>query len=573
MLGAGQRADIPFLFIILLIGMFLETLGVGVVIPALAVMTKPNIGAEYPVIMPLLDYLGNPDQMTLIVYGMLFLVAVYLFKAVFLAYMAYKQAGFTYDLQASLSRRLFEGYLNQDYTFHLQRNSAELVRNVTSELQTFTTAITSAMAMLTEVFVLLGITVMLLVIEPVGAISVMVVLTTAAYLFHRFTKERILRWGTARQFHEGLRIKHLQQGVGAAKDIKLLGREEEFFHQYQEHNFGSADMSRKQYVMQSFPRLWLEVLTISGLCLLVVIMLLKGKPVDSLIPTLGLFGAAAFRLMPSANRMLVAVQKIRYALPSVHLLYKELHGVQNVQRTVKGESLNFTRDIVLDDTSYRYPGASELALKQVNITISRGQTVGFIGDSGAGKSTLIDMLLGLLTPTEGKVTVDGMDIQESLRGWQDHIGYVPQAIYLTDDSLRRNVAFGLNEDEIDDNAVKRAIKMAQLEDFVAEQPEGLGLLVGERGARLSGGQRQRIGIARALYHDPDILVLDEATSALDVSTEEGVMRSVYALQGDKTIIIIAHRLSTVAHCDMLYRMEKGAVIQQGSYLEVIKSAS
>jgi ABC-type multidrug transport system fused ATPase/permease subunit len=286
---------------------------------------------------------------------------------------------------------------------------------------------------------------------------------------------------------------------------------------------------------------------------------------------LGLFGAAAFRLLPAVNRLINNFQIINVSRPQVDEVFKDLDlpeqsNHENSDRSVLGN------EITVDDISFSYSESLKDAVSGVSVKIGRGEAVGFIGPSGSGKSTLIDILLGLLEPKSGKVLVDGRDIYDDLRSWQDQIGYVPQSIFLTDDTLRRNIAFGLSKEKIDDDAVKSAIRLAQLEEFVASLPEGMETLVGERGVRLSGGQRQRIGIARALYHNPDVLVLDEATSSLDTETEHGVMQAVQALQGDKTVIIVAHRLSTVEYCDRLYRLENAHIVDEGTFSEVTSRA-
>jgi ABC-type multidrug transport system fused ATPase/permease subunit len=313
------------------------------------------------------------------------------------------------------------------------------------------------------------------------------------------------------------------------------------------------------------PRLWLELLAVVGLATLVIVMLAQGREMATIVPTLGLFAAAAFRLMPSVNRVLNSAQALRYYLPVVNTLREELKLAapeQTARRQPGPATSGFQTEICLANICYTYPSAAAPALKNLIIRIRKGESVGFVGPSGSGKSTLVDVILGLLTPGAGQVLVDGENIQHDLRAWQDQIGYVPQSIYLTDDTLRRNVAFGLADEAIDDAAVKRAVRAAQLEEFVAGLPKGLETFVGERGIRLSGGQRQRIGIARALYHDPAVLVLDEATSALDMATERGVMQAVNALQGSKTLLIVAHRLSTVGGCDRLYRLEQGRIVEE-----------
>jgi len=558
---------------LMLVGMVLETLGIGLVIPALALMTQGDMLSQQPTVARIVaEWLGSPTQAQLVMGGMLLLAVVYLVKAVFLAFLAWRQSTFVYGLEASLSQRLFTGYLKQPYIFHLQRNSAQLIQYSVNEVAQFSRgAVRSAMTLITELLVMIGIGTLLFVVEPVGAILIIATLGLTGFAFHKFSKARLMRWGRARQYHEGMRIQHLQQGLGGAKDVKLLGRESDFLANYAFHNEETAKVYIRQNTLEALPRLWLELLAVIGLVVLVISMLAQGKPIESLLPTLGLFAAAAFRLMPSTNRVLTTLQNLRYAFPVIEVIARELALPANNPPAAMVEHLSLCRSLNIHNVSYTYSGATEPALKNINLEVEIGKSVGFIGGSGAGKSTLIDVILGLLTPNQGRLTIDGKNINEVLRGWQNQIGYVPQTIYLTDDSLRRNIAFGLAEEQIDDLAIKRAIEAAQLSAFIATLPDGLNTVVGERGVRLSGGQRQRIGIARALYHDPAVLVLDEATSSLDIATERDVMQAVNALHGEKTILIVAHRLSTVEHCDSIVRLEHGEVVEVGSPKQLLNA--
>jgi ABC-type multidrug transport system fused ATPase/permease subunit len=562
LLSAAERRSAILLIGLMAIGMAMEMLATFLVIPAIALLMQQDLAETYPRFKPLLDFLGNPSQAELILKVMLGLVAVYFVKNAFQAYLAWNQTRLAFHVQARLSQRLFAVYLRQPYTFHLQRNSAELIRNVMTETSMFAHAIVNALNIATEALALLGISALLLFVEPVGTLIAALVLGISAWAFHRLMRMRLVRWGETRQFHDGLRMQHLRQGLGGAKDVKLLGREATFLDAFQTHNMRSAQVSQYQAMSQMLPRLWLELLAVAGLATLVIAMLAQGREMAAVMPTLGLFAAAAFRLMPSVNRVLNSLQVLRYCMPVVDVLHDELKLAPSSLPTPSGAIAGLASDIRLDGVCYTYPTSAAPALDGVSLAVRRGESVGFVGPSGSGKSTLIDVVLGLLTPQKGQVLVDGADIQSDLRAWQDQIGYVPQSIYLTDDTLRRNVAFGLPDDAIDEAAARRAIRAAQLEEFVAGLPQGLDTLVGERGVRLSGGQRQRIGIARALYHDPAVLVLDEATSALDTATESGVMEAVTALHGSKTVLIVAHRLSTVAHCDRLYRLEQGRAAAQ-----------
>jgi ABC-type multidrug transport system fused ATPase/permease subunit len=559
-------------FLLMLVGMVFETIGIGLLIPVLTLISKKNLAEEYPSLQPFLHRIGDPSQKQMVVGVMIILVLVYVLKMLFLTLLAWRQSRFIFSLQFFFSQTLFKGYLGQPYTFHLQRNSAQLIRNVTVIVSSMTSSLTALMTILTEFFAFFGILIFLLYLEPFGTVFVVSIFGVAAWIFQRMTRRRLLQWGNSFQFHEEKRILHLQQGLGGAKDVKLLGREDDFLNQYSIHNAGSARSGQRKETLQVLPRLWLELLAVMCMAILVLALVVQGRDFGKILPTLGIFAAAAFRLMPSVNRMMSAFQNVRYAEPAINALSEELSIINTGSAPAAAQAqMPFLEAITLNEVFFSYAGTEVNALNGVSISISKGSAVGFIGTSGAGKSTLVDTILGLLKPTHGSVMIDGTDIQANLRGWQNHIGYVSQSIFLTDDTLRRNIAFGLADDLIDEAAILRAIRSAQLEQFVETLPDGLNTVVGERGVRLSGGQRQRIGIARALYHNPPVLVLDEATSSLDSFTESGVMEAVKELRGSKTLIIVAHRLSTVEYCDYIYRIEKGKVTEAGKVAEVLRT--
>jgi ABC-type multidrug transport system fused ATPase/permease subunit len=572
LLTPSERHSAILLMGLMVIGMVLETLSVGLVVPAIMTLLQNNFQVNFPAIKYVFTLFVNISSHSMIVGGIIVLVCAYLIKSLFLAFLVWRQMKFAFDIQTRLSLLLFQTYLRQPYTFHLQRNSAFLIRNAITEVGAFSAVLVQAILFITECLVIIGIGSLLLAVEPLGTMIVVLTLSGISWAYHRSTMYSTTKWGESRQYHEGKRMQHLQQGLGGVKDVKLLGREDDFLAQYSVHNVQSAKVSQLQSVMLHIPRLWLELLAVVGMALLVLCMFAQERTMTSIVSLLALFSVAAFRLIPSVNRILSAMSLLRFSLPIVNTLYEELKDIITgpVAKNAK-DFLIFQKEIYLNGVSYTYPDASMPALKNLSIIIRKGELVGFIGPSGSGKSTLVDIILGLLAPQEGQVMLDGQDIQQSLRAWQNQIGYVPQSIYLTDDTIRRNIAFGLANTQIDDTAVFNAVKAAQLEDFVSGLPEGLETIVGERGIKLSGGERQRIGIARALYHDPAVLVLDEATSALDIGTENGVMKSVTALKGIKTILIVAHRLSTVEHCSRLYRLKKGRVVAEGLTAEMLNT--
>jgi ATP-binding cassette, subfamily B, bacterial PglK len=574
---SADKKNIIILFFLISLGTLLEIIGIGLFLPVIVLLVDDNLGMSYPVIAPILTFLGNPSHVMQVQIILGLFIAVYFIKNTYLAFLAWWQARFTVKLLVDMSQRLFTLYLQQPYNFHLQRNSAELIRNVTGEVGQFVgNGINSLLTLIAEVLVIIGIIILIIAIEPVGSLVVFSVLVTAAWAFHRSTRDKLTKWGQLRQYHDGKRIQHIYQGLSGVKDVKLLGRESEFIFQFHKHNTKSGEMIKFLEILQKMPRLWLEFLAVVGLTLLVFIMLDNGSEMSTIVPTMGLFAASAFRLMPSVNRILNAMQNLRYGTSAIDNLYEDFQLVSDndlIDEKSNDKINDFKNEILLSNITYNYPNTKISALANISLKIQQGESIGFIGPSGSGKSTLVDIILGLLAPEVGKVIIDKVDIKNNLRKWQDQIGYVPQSIYLTDDTLRHNIAFGLPENKIDDESVMRAIKSAQLEGFVLSLPDGLETIVGERGVRLSGGQRQRIGIARALYHDPNVLVLDEATSALDSATEKDVMESIKALQGEKTILIVAHRLSTVEHCNRLYCLEQGKIAEEGSPDKIISSVN
>lgn len=373
-IGLAEQRRIFILFILMIVGMLLETLGIGLVIPAIALMMQDDLVDNYPAILPIFNMMGNPEQKELIVIAMLGLVVIYLIKNLFLAFLAWKQTYFAFEVQANISQRLFLNYLRQPYTFHLQRNSAELIRNVTGEVGIFTAVLTSTMMLCTEVLVLIGVSVLLFIVEPLGALIAMIVLGGSAWGFHRITRERISTWGVERQLHDGLRIQHLQQGLGGVKDVKLLGRESDFLLRFNTHNINSARVGKLQGTLQQFPKLIFEWLAVAGIAILVLTMLMQGYDMSSIIPTLGLFAVATFRLMPSVNRVLHSVQQLRYTLPVVSTLYEEIN-LPSLEIKNNNSTEQFYSELNLSNVTYHYPESKVPALDDISINIHKGKSV------------------------------------------------------------------------------------------------------------------------------------------------------------------------------------------------------
>ena len=558
-LAAIERRKLFFVWFLALVGMILELFSLGLIIPLMGLLTQDDYVEKYP---DLFRMMGEPSQQKILVVGVLFILFVYLVKAIFTYYSNWVQRAFLNRAKARLSNELFQRYLRQPYSFHLDNNSSTLITNAENGRTIISGGLEPLLVLLTDGLIAAGMFILLLIVEPLGTLCVLVLFAIASALFQFSTRKRIHKWGIAKKVESRLVLKHLQQGLGGVKEVKIMGREQLFLAEHKRSVNASMEVDRRFMMLQVIPRLWLELLALVGLVVLVLAMISSGDSVSEVLPVLGLFAATSFRIIPSINRILASVQTLGYSKPIIRSVYDDLQ-LSFPEIPELGTEIRFSKAVCFENVNFKYSNAVGNANENLSFCIGKGEAVGIIGHSGAGKSTLVDILLGLLQPTSGSVLVDGIDIQNNLRSWQDHIGYVPQTIYLVDDTVSRNVAFGLPDDMIDHDAVARSITAAQLDEFVLSLPDGLNTIVGERGVRLSGGQRQRIGIARALYNDPDILVLDEATSSLDTETEQGVMDAVKQLLGTKTIVIIAHRTTTVSYCTKVYKMDNAQIVGSG----------
>jgi ABC-type multidrug transport system fused ATPase/permease subunit len=561
-----ERRRAGVMLVLMLVGMSLEMCSIALVVPTLAIMTR-EAGAMPAILRPWVEHFGGLSSPRLILATLGVLLGVYALKSAFLLMVAWWQSRFVSAVQASLSRRIFSSVMGQPWTFHLERNSSTLIQTI-AEAQGFSQVCMQLLQVISESLVAIGLLSILFWYEPVGAVMVAAVLGTAALLFSKVARARSRSWAQRRHQHGRQLLKHLQQGLGGAKEVKVRGCETEFVNQFRVETEGVARMSARQSFVDHVPRTGFEFAAVAALFFLAFAMVWQDQAVQSIVPMLGLFVTVAFRLLPSVNFATLAVQRVRYARPMIDSIHEHLSMPQSADLPAGSTPIAFREDVRVEGLTYQYPSGSEPVLRGIDLVIRKGTSTGLVGGSGQGKSTLVDSILGLLPPTSGRIMVDGVDIQRNVRGWRQIVGYVPQSIYLCDDTIRRNVAFGVPEASIDDGAVRRALEAARLDGLVSSLPDGVNTNVGERGVRLSGGERQRIGIARALYHNPEVLVLDEATSALDNDTERDVMEAVESLHGTRTIIMVAHRLSTMARCDVLHRIENGRIVQSGTFAEV-----
>jgi ABC-type multidrug transport system fused ATPase/permease subunit len=563
LIPVNKKKEVLFLILFMFLGIILEMVGIGVIIPGLSMILNPGVYKSYPIAENGLKFIGNPSQSTLIFLVLSFFIIIYFIKFIFFIFLTWKQNNFSNAINLSISQELFKGYLASPYSFHLNKNSSQLLRIIQNDVGAFFGMMQAIIIIAIEMTMLIGISLVLLISEPFGTILIVSFFLIFGIIFQRLIKGKLLKFGKNKQYYGGLIYQSLLQGFGAVKDVKLLGREFFFENEFKKNNIIFTKNNIKINILNVLPRPYLEFISVVGLSIMILVLTKNGENLTTLVPILGVFLAASFRMIPSINRIMSSMQVIRVTKISIDTLYDELVQIRHTDTSQPVEVLinsGFKNKISIIDVSYKYPNTDKNILSKINLEIEFGKSIGIVGPSGSGKSTLVDLILGLLSPTKGMILVDDQNIQNNLREWQKNIGYVPQNIFLTDDSIKKNVAFGIPENEIDNNALWSALKSSQLNDYVLNLPDGVNTFVGERGVRLSGGQRQRIGIARALYHNPNVLVFDEATSALDSKTELDFMQAVDQLKGIKTLIIIAHRISTLSNCDKIISIKDEAVI-------------
>ena len=562
---------LALLFVLMLIAAGIEVVGIGMIPAFVSIVAAPDRVLEFEPLTGLWQILNITNDQDLLLFGSVALVGIFIIKSMYMLAYNYTEAKYIYNRRYFMSHRLMSSYMQAPYTFHLGRNSSELLRNTNSEVNIIVNnVLTNLLKLSKEGLMTLSILLFLLIMEPLISLVVIFLSGFGAGSFLMFTQKKVKRYGKQEQGHRRNMIQAVQQGLGGIKDARVLNRENHFIEKYRVEAYESTKLKTYIRYIQQIPKPVVETTAVLGMMLISAIMVWQGRPMGTIIPILTLFAMATVRLMPSVQQLSTLYTSLRYNLVAVDPIYDDLKELEEYRKNFladrkKQDSIRLEHAIEAENISYSYPGADEKALDNISFTAPKGRAIAFVGESGAGKTTIVDLILGLLTPTSGTIRVDGQDIQEGVSAWQRNIGYIPQSIYLADESLRNNVAFGIPESEIDDEKVYQAIESAQLSEMVSRLPYGLNTMIGENGTRISGGQRQRVGIARALYHNPQVLVMDEATSALDNITEKEITSAIESLKGDKTVIMIAHRLTTVENCDVLYLMNNGKIVDQGSY--------
>lgn len=556
-----------------LISAMMEALGAAAVFFLIRVVSDPAAPIHIPVVGRVLDAYPRTH---LVPWLTLLVGLFYVVKNGLLAFAAYAQRTLVAESEAALARRTLRGYLSLPYAFHLRRNSAEMVRNIFDSVQrVFERVLLPALGIVTESLVIAGILAVLLLAAPLPTVAAGGFLFLLLAVLLRATRHRVARWGAQEQRLKKETLQSLQQSLGGLKEIRVMGRERFFYERFGALRQELARIASLHDTFAAMPRLLMETVFVLGMLLVLLSITDGGGARHEAVALLGLCAYGGFRIIPSVNRMFYSINSIRFGAAAVNHLYADVMLFDEhddaTPAAAGGRRRPFRESIALAGVHYIYEGAAGPALRDVSLTIRRGESVGIVGPTGSGKSTLINIILGLLRPSAGSVMVDGRDIFADLGAWQGKIGYVPQEVFLLDDTLRRNIAFGLAEAEIDEGKLRAAVGLAQLEEYVASLPLGLETVVGERGLRLSGGERQRIAIARALYHEPDLLIFDEATSALDNQTERALSRAIETLQGEKTLVLIAHRLSTVQQCGRLIFLRNSRIEGEGTFAQLLES--
>lgn len=559
-LDRTQRRKVITLFILMVLAMVLEALSIGIIAPVIKIISDDNVLLNYPYFHIYIYKFIIFDSINVTIISAVLII--FTLKALFLAYNIYYQMVLIFGLQESISSKLFNNYIYRPLSFHLNRKSSQLINNVINETNLLThTAIISFFTIVAEILIFIGITLILIIIEPLGTFLLAVLLIFFLYLFTRFTSHKFRYLGDQRLKYETIRLKNVQESLYSIKVINLLHCYDYFIRNFNESNAIVSEVGRLQKTIGAMPRILLELLAIFSFCLLFFYITFLGFSAEYLIYTVTIFAAAAFRLIPSINRLVSGFQGWKFSVPAIENLYLEL--ISDVKDNNDDKNLhnpNFIfKELAVNNLSFSYENSFLPIFSKVCFSILNGQKVGIIGPSGSGKSTLVDLIMGFQPPAAGSILINGIELSNVSTSWQKCIGYVPQSINLLDGSLRQNIAFGVGDSEINDDLLMNAINSTQLTSFVDSLKDGVYTNVGEFGGKLSGGQRQRIGIARALYFNPQVIILDEATSALDYEMEREVMKVIDSISQNKTLIVVAHRLSTVSNCDFLIKISTNSI--------------
>ena len=573
LLSAQERKKAILLLLMILVMAILDTVGVASILPFIAVLSNPELVQSNEILSKLYQ-IGNFQNNQDFLFSLGILVFIILccsltFKAITIFF----QLRFALLREYTIGKRLVEGYLHQPYSWFLNRNSANLGKNILSEVGGIVSGgFMPMMTLISQGAVALSLIILLIFVNPILSFIVAVVLGSAYGLVYGFSRKYLVKIGEERLIANQDRFSAVNEAFSAAKEVKLGGLENLYLNRFSEPAKVFALNQAKARVVEQIPRFVLEAIAFGGLLLVILYLMSKSGSFTTTLPIIALYAFAGYRLLPALQQIYASLTQLRFAGPALRTIHDDLKNLNVIKFLSTDKKLILKEKISLENVSYSYPNSTRTALSNLNLNIPAKDTIGLVGATGSGKTSTVDLILGLLEPQSGSLKVDGKVINKNnLRLWQNSIGYVPQQIFLKDDTVAANIAFGIDAKDIDQESIQRAAKISNLHNFITEElPNGYQTIVGERGMRLSGGQRQRIGIARALYHRPQILIFDEATSALDNITEKIIMEAVYNLGDQITIILIAHRLSTVKMCKNIYFLEKGTIRSKGNYKKLIE---
>ena len=563
-LDRGQKIRILGLMVLILIGGLLETASASLILPLVSAILDEEKFAENRYVIQIRELFGIENIRTFTLCMLGFIIAIYIFKAVFLILQTYLLARFANKNRARCTTNLLWQFLHRPYEYYLYAETSDIIRTIYGDMDNIFNLLLQCMNFASELVVSLCLGVFLLITDWKMCLLMLLLLGVLTLINVKVIKKHLNIAGEGSRITQAGMYKWILQGASGIKDVKVLRKEYYFTDRYSDSAEGYADNQIKYNVLTNLPRLLIEAVAILGILIYVMISMLMGVNIASLMTTIAAFAVAAMRLLPSVNRLNTYIANIAYFEPALDFIYENVNtkglSEENVLITYNPTeeyvpALSFKDKIELNDITFAYPNTDKNIFTHADMTVPIGASVGVVGASGAGKSTIVDIMLGLLEVKSGEILCDGIDAIEHYPEWLSHIGYIPQTIYMLDDSIRRNIAFGVDDSDIDDDRVWAVLKEAQMMDFVKDLPDGLDAQIGERGVRISGGQRQRLGIARALYHNPQILIFDEATSALDNDTETAIMDAIDSLHGQKTMVIIAHRLRTIENCDIIYEVK------------------
>ena len=577
-----DKALILFMMLLIFISSCLEVLGIGIILPYLAILLDSKKVLTLPFMSDIystLEDVGLVDGIThFLIFSTFLVIVFYWLKNIFFIFSLRYQVRFNYTLYTRMSSDLLHYYLKESYLQHANRNTGDVIRNVNQQtLDLIQGFLFPILLLVTETLVVLLLLAFLIAINPIATLYVFALIGICVTGIFYYSRAKLQKSGEVVARNRSVSNKAVLQSLGSFKTTKMLGKEAFFVNSF---NNAVQQMSiANQYLdlTQSLPRFFLETSIVTVMMSLAMILLYQGQPSGELILMLSVFGLAGIRLLPSMNRILNSLNSIKYMQGILKDVIGDIVSANKTNNTVQVNKSSRTNEFVfesltLENINFNYVPNTPV-LKNISLMIERNQSIGFVGHSGSGKSTLVDIMLGLLSHNIGNIVINGMDIGDVLPEWQRSVGYIPQDIYLIDDTIKANIAFGIKQDDIDYDQVMTVLEVAQLHELVCSLPNGMETVIGERGLKLSGGQRQRIGIARALYHNPQILVMDEATAALDNVTEKAFIRAINNLKGKKTLIMIAHRITTVKNCDIIYVMEQGLIVEKGNYQELLYKSS